>query len=76
MTGYIKDPYAAIFIGPRGCGKSYLVLNLAEQEYNKHYDYIIIICPTLGWNKAYHAMAWIKYDDKGCLIEPKGNLCQ
>ena len=32
---------------PPGCGKTYLVLGLIEKEYNKHFDYIIIIRLTL-----------------------------
>ena len=31
MTGYIKDPYTAIFTGPTGCEKSRLVLDLTEK---------------------------------------------
>ena len=76
MTGYIKEPHTAIFIGPTGCGKTHLILGLIEKEYNKHFDYIIIICPTLRWNKTYHPKEWIKYDDKVWLVEPKGRLFQ
>ena len=43
--------------------KSHIVLDLIGKEYNKHFDYIIIICPTLRWNKTYHAKGWIKHDD-------------
>ena len=76
MTGYIKKPHTSIFIGQTGCGKTYLVLELIEKEYNKHFDYIIIICPTLWENKAYHAKEWIKNHDKVWLVESKGNLYQ
>ena len=47
MTGYIKEPRTTIFTGPTGCGKTDLVLDLIEKEYNKHFDYIIIISLTL-----------------------------
>ena len=47
MTAYIKEPHTTIFTGPAGCGKTHLVLHLTEKEYNKHFDYIIIICSTL-----------------------------
>ena len=40
------------------------------------FDYIIIICPTLRWNKTYHSKDWIKNDDKVWLIEPKDKLYQ
>ena len=76
MTTYIKDPHATIFTGPTGYGKSHLVLNLIEKEYSKHFDYIIIICPTLRWKKTYPAKGWIKHDDNVWLIEPKDKLYQ
>ena len=77
MTGYIKDPQTTIFPVPTKYGKIHLVLNLIEKEYNKHFDYIIIICPTLRYNKTYHSKEWIKNDDKVWLIEPpKYIICQ
>ena len=74
MTFYIKEPYTAIFTGSTGCGKRHVVSDLIEKKYNKHYDYIIIICPTLPWNKTYHTKGRIKHDDKVWLIEPKDQL--
>ena len=76
MTDYIKEPRTTTFTGPTGCGKTHPVLDLIENEYNKHFDYIIIICPTLRWNKTYHSRGWIKNDDKVWLIEPKDKLYQ
>ena len=76
MTDHIKEPHTTIFKGPTGCGKTHLVLELIEKEYSKHFAYIIIICPTLWWNKSYHSKNWIKNDDKVWLIEPKGKLYQ
>ena len=76
MTDYIKKAHTMIFTGRTGCGKTYLVLGLTEREYNKHFDHIIIICPTLRWNKMHHSKDWIKNDDKVWLIEPKGRLYQ
>ena len=76
MIGYIKEPHTSIFIGQTGCGKTHLFLEFIEKEYNKHYDYIIIICPTLQENtKTYHAKEWIKNDDVW-LVDSKNNLYQ
>ena len=47
ITGYIKKPHTSIFIGQTGYGKTHLVLELIEKEYNKDFDYIVIISPTL-----------------------------
>ena len=76
MIEYIKKPSTAIFISPTGCGKTHLVLELIENHYNKHFDYIIIICPTLHENETCHAKEWIKNDDKFWLVKPKDKLYQ
>ena len=76
MTGYIKEPHTSIFTGQTGSGKTHLVLNLIGKEYNKHFDFIIIICPTIRENATYHAKEWLKNDDKVWLIEPKDKLYQ
>ena len=60
MTGYIKQPHTVIFTGQTGCGKTHLVLELIEKEYNKNFDYIVIICTTLRENSTYHAKEWMK----------------
>ena len=77
MIQYIKEPHTAIFSGQTGCGMTHLVLELIEKEYNKHFDYIIIICPTLRENnKTFHAKGWIKNEDNVWLVDPKDNLIQ
>ena len=77
MTGYIKEPQTNIFIGQTGCGKTHLVLESIEKEYNKYFDYIIIIYSTLrDHDKTYHAKEWIKNDDNVWLVDPKDNLYQ
>ena len=43
MTNYIKELHAAIFTDPVDYRKNHLVLDLIEKEYNKHFDYIIIV---------------------------------
>ena len=76
MTGYIKEPHTSIFTGQTGCGKTHLVLELIESQYNKHFDYIIIIYATIRWNKTYHSSNWIKTDDNVWAVEPKDRLYQ
>ena len=72
----ILELHTTIFTGQSSCGKTHLVLDLTEKEYNKHFDYIIIICPALRLNKTYHSRDWVKNDDKVWLIEPKDKLYQ
>ena len=76
MTGYIKKPHTSIFIGQTGCGKTHLVLELIEKEYNKHFDFTVIMCPTVQENDTYHAKKWIKMDDNVWLVESENNLYQ
>ena len=73
MRNHIKDPHTTIFTDLRGCGKSHLVLDLIQKEYNKHYEYIIIICPALRWNKTY-AKGWIRHNNNVWLTVPKVKL--
>ena len=60
-----------------GVSKNHLALGLIEKEYNKHFDYVIIICPTFRENnKTCHAKECIKNDDNVWLVDPKDNLYQ
>ena len=38
MTVYVKDPHITIFTGPTGYGKTYLVSDLIDKEYNNYFD--------------------------------------
>ena len=49
----MKEPHTALFVAPTGGGKTYLALDLLESEYKNHFNFIIIICPTLKDNETY-----------------------
>ena len=59
----MKEPHTALFIAPARAGKTHLALNLLESEYFNHFDFIIIICPTLAHNETYLrcVMARVQY---------------
>ena len=76
MTEYIKEPRTAIFTVQTCCGKTHLVLELIEKEYNKNFGFIVIICPMLRENSTYHAKEGIKTDDNVWLVDPKDSLYQ
>ena len=76
MIECIKKFHATIFIGQTGFGKTHLVLALIENEYHKHSDYIIIICPTPRESSTYHAEQWIKNYEKVWLVEPRDSFHQ
>ena len=71
---FIKHPYTVIFTGPTGVGKTHLVLDMIETQYNKHFDKIIILCLTIPWNKTYIGRSWVIKDENVWLVEPKDKL--
>ena len=50
---FMKEPHTALFIAPTGVGKAYMALDLLEKEYKESFDFIIIICHMLRYNKTY-----------------------
>ena len=45
----MKELHTALFVAPTGVGKTHLALSLLETEYRNHFDFIVIICPTLRY---------------------------
>ena len=71
---FIKEPHLAIYCGVMGCGKTNLTLDLLETSYFQHFEYVIVLCPTLRHNRTYLDRDWIKTDSNVWLIEPKNHL--
>jgi Rad3-related DNA helicase len=65
-----KYPHCAIICGQTGCGKTEFVLDLLEKEYCQVFEYIVILCPTLEWNKAYKNRKWLGGNKKIIIINP------
>ena len=70
----MKEPHTALFVAPTGVGKTHLALNLLENEYRNHFDFIVIICPTLAHNETYKSRGWVWNDPDVIPIEPDNNL--
>ena len=70
----MKDLNTALFAAPTGVGKTHLVLDLLESEYFSHFNFIIIICPTLKHNETYKSRDWVWTDPGVILIELGNNL--
>ena len=76
----LKFPHSAMFIGVMACGKTEFLLKLLETVYilniKNHFEFIIILCPTILDNKMYLSRKWI-FDDKNvfivCDVEEKLN---
>ena len=70
----MKEPHTAFFIAPTGVGKTHSALSLLETEYRNHFDFIVIICPTLRYNSTYKNRSWVWNDPEVIPIEPGNQL--
>ena len=70
----MKDPRTALFIAPTGVGKTHLALSLLETECRNHFDFIVIIYPTLRYNSTYKNRSWVWNDPDVIPIELGNNL--
>ena len=63
-----------MFVAPTGVGKTNLALNLLENEYRHHFDFIVIICPTLRYNSTYKSRGWVWNDPDVINMKPGNQL--
>ena len=70
----MKEPHTALFIAPTGVGKTHLALSLLETEYRNHFDFVVIICPTLRYNSTFKHRSWVSNDPDVIPIELGNNL--
>ena len=70
----MKEPHTALFIAPTGVGKMHLALSLLETEYKNHFNFIVIICPTLAHNEMYKSRGWVWNNPDVIPIEQDNNL--
>ena len=71
---FIKELHTALFIAPAGVVKTHLALNLLESEYRNHFNYIVVICPTLAHSETYKSRGWVWTDPEVIPIEPGNQL--
>ena len=71
---FMKEPHTALFIAPTGVGKTHLAQSLLESEYRNHFDFTVIICPTLRYNSTYKSRGWVSNDPDVIPIEPGNQL--
>ena len=71
---FIKELHTALFVAPTGVEKTHLALNLLENEYRNHFDFMVVICPTLRYNSTYKSRGWVWNDPDVIPIEPGNQL--
>ena len=62
-----KFPHSAMFVGVTACGKTEFLLKLLETVYKNHFEFIVILFPTISDNKTYLSRKWI-FDDRNVFI--------
>ena len=45
-----KFRHSAMFVGVTACGKTEFLLKLLETVYKNHFEFIVILCPTISDN--------------------------
>ena len=70
----MKEPHTALFIARTGVGNTHLALSLLETEYRNHFNFIVIISPTLRYNSTYKNRNWVWNDPDVIPIEPGNQL--
>jgi Cdc6-like AAA superfamily ATPase len=63
-----QPPFNMLIVGMTGSGKTQFLLDMLETEYNRVFDYIIIVCPTMEWNTTY--INWSHLSDHGVIQIP------
>lgn len=69
-----KEAHSAIICGQTGCGKTVFVLDLLEGPFRGAFQHIVILCPTLRYNKAYQLRPWIRSDPEVYCLDPGERL--
>ena len=59
----METPFNMIIVGMTNSGKTFYLLDMLEKSYRKHFDYIIIICPTFSWNRTYQEWKYLADED-------------
>ena len=57
-----KFPHSAMFVGCMNVGKTEYLLRILETEYKNHFEFIVILCPTILDNKTYLSRKWVLND--------------
>ena len=70
-----KFPHSEMFVGVTACGKAKFLLRLLEIVCRNHFEFIVILCPTISDNKTYLSRKWILYDNNVFIVcEVEGKL--
>ena len=57
-----KFPHSAMFVGCTNVGKTEYLLRILDTKYKNHFEFTVILCPTILDNKTYLSRKWILDD--------------
>ena len=70
-----KFPHSAMFVGATNVGKTEYSLRILETECKNHFEFIVIMHPTiLDNNKTYLSRKWILDDNVSIVRDVEGKL--
>ena len=62
-----KFSHCGVIVGVTACRKTEFLLRLLETEHKNHFEFTVILCPTILDNKTYLSRKWI-LNDKNVFI--------
>ena len=69
-----SSPHSAITCGQTGCGKTVFILDLLEGPYRRVFHHIVILCPTIRYNRTYQECPWVWSDPEVYVVDPGERL--
>ena len=69
-----SEAHSAIICGMTSCAKTVFVLGLLEGVYRATFRHIVILCPSVRYNRAYQDAAWIWADPEVYVLDPGERL--
>ncbi len=68
---YPKDPHSTIICAQTGCGKIIFILDLLSFRCSYHgiFQHIVILCPTIRFNKTYQNCSWVWTDPEIFIVD-------
>ena len=62
-----KFPHSAMFVGATNVGKTEYLLRILEAKYTNHFEFIVIMCPTILVNNKTYLSGNLIFDDNNVL---------
>ena len=71
----IKHPHTTLFVGATGCSKTVHTWDLLEGPYRRVFETIVVVCPTIPWNRSYIERPVFWSDSDVLLVPPAWLTC-